>query len=521
MENKKKKIDTAKNEIKEKVVIFFKDYKTMLLVTFVIGIIAHGFILTNKLPNHDDIQSIYSKGVTFELGRWGLELIKYVLPNYSMSWFNGIVMIISILLASSLIVKILGIRSKVKQCLIGAIMVTYSSVTSTLVYNFTAGAYGIAILLSVLCVYFAIKEKKVLNIIISIICLILSLSIYQAYVCITASLFIILLLQDCTNKTEEIKNIIKKLIKYLLILIISLVLYLASVIIINNILGINLSTYQGADQVTNISLSVIVKGIINSYLSVPRLILRDFYGLSAGILLKIGYTISILTILLLAIICIKSIIKSSKAKAILFVVLGIILPIAMNLMYIISSGIEIHSLMIYANFFILILPLVFIEKLPETKFMKVINKIIIITLIAMSYKYIVYANECYFKLNLSYENTISFYTTLVTRIQSTPGYNEDTKVAFIGFNDVANIYNNSENFKDIEEFTGILSNKQMITAYSKENFIKNYIGVDFNYLSEQGIIQLESREEVKQMNIYPYDNSIKMIDNIIVVKFSK
>lgn len=507
--------------LKEKIITFFKDYKIMLIVTLLIGLLAHCFMLTNKLPNHDDIQSIFSKGATFELGRWGLELIKYIIPNYSMPWFNGIILLIAVTISACLIVKILGIRSKVKQCLIGSIMITYSSITCTLAYNFTAGAYGIAILLSVLCVYFAINKKGLINNIISIICLILSLSIYQAYIGITASLFIILLLQDCINKTENIKNVLKKGAKYLLILIISVLIYFVSVIVINNILGINLSEYQGANQVTNISLSAIIKGIVSSYLALPRLVLREFYGLSAGILLKVGYAISILTILILAIICLKSIIKSSKAKAGLFIVLGILLPLTMNLMYIISSEVEIHSLMVYANFFILVLPLVFIEKLPETKIRNFFNKLIIITLIVMSYKYIVYANESYFELNLAYENTQSFYTTLVTRIQSTPGYNQDTRIAFVGSHDVANIHDDSQYFKDIEEITGILSNKQMITAYSKENFIRHYIGVDFNYLTEQELQELENSEEVLQMNVYPYENSIKMIDNVIVVKFAE
>ena len=72
----------------------------------------------------------------------------------------------------------------------------------------------------------------------------------------------------------------------------------------------------------------------------------------------------------------------------------------------------------------------------------------------------------------------------------------------------------------MDYFTGILSNYEMITAYSKENFIKNYIGVDFNYATEEEINNLKTKNEVQEMELYPYDNSIKKIDDIIVVKFS-
>ena len=509
------------NNLKEKVLNFINNYKLMFIVTIIIGLIAHLFMLTNKLPNHDDIESIFSKGVTLELGRWGLELIKYIFPNYSMPWFNGIIMLVMIAISACLIAKVLEIKSKVKQCLIGAIMITYSSVTCTLAYTFTASAYGIAILLSVLCVYFAIKKGKKQNIILSIICLILSLSIYQAYVSLTATLFIMILIKDCLNKEENLKNIVLKGLKFLAILIFSLLIYLACVLIINSVIGKNLSNYQGANEITNISLAGILNGIINSYMTLPRLILRNFYGLSAGTLPKIGYTISIISILILAIIQLKKVAKYSKKKAVLFIILGLILPITMNLMYIISSKIEIHSLMLYGNCFILILPLILIEKSQETKLIRCINKIVTVTLIIMAYKYIIYANESYFELKLSYENTHSFYTTLTTRIESIQGFNKDTKIAFIGSYTGEMLYINANYFSDLDDFTGIISNLEMISAYSNENFIKNYIGVDFNYASEEEINELQNNEEVKEMNIYPYDNSIKKINNIIVVKFSE
>ena len=193
----------------------------------------------------------------------------------------------------------------------------------------------------------------------------------------------------------------------------------------------------------------------------------------------------------------------------------------MNLMYIISSKIEIHSLMLYGNCFILILPLILIEKSQETKLIRCINKIVTVTLIIMAYKYIIYANESYFELKLSYENTHSFYTTLTTRIESIQGFNKDTKIAFIGLYTGETLYINANYFSDLDDFTGIISNLEMISAYSNENFIKNYIGVDFNYASEEEINELQNNEEVKEMNIYPYDNSIKKINNIIVVKFSE
>ena len=138
----------------------------------------------------------------------------------------------------------------------------------------------------------------------------------------------------------------------------------------------------------------------------------------------------------------------------------------------------------------------------------------------MIFKYITYANESYLKFRLSQENTQSFYTSLVTRIENIQGFDENTKVALIGNYKGEMLNDNSKYFEELDDFTGIFSNTELINAYSKENFIKYYIGVDLNYATEEEIEKISSLEEFINMDIYPYDNSIKKIDNIIVVKFS-
>lgn len=502
----------------EKNVEKIKKYNFIFIGTMILGLLAHLFMLTNKLPNHDDIESLFSKGVTNELGRWGLELIQYILPNFSMPWLNGIILLICIAVSACIIAEILKINSKVKQILIGGIMITYASVTCTLAYMFTASAYGIAILLSVLSVYFAIKNKKI-NIFFSIICLTLSISIYQAYISLAITLFVILLIQDCSNENKDIKQILKKLGKFALISISSLVIYLIIMIIVNKIANVSLSNYQGASELGNISIISILKGIINSYAVLPRMILRDLYGISAGIILKACYLITISLTIIFALIHLIKIVKINKKKAIIYAFLGVILPITMNLMYIINPNVEMHSLILYSNCLLPIIPIILIEKLDKSKLKDITNKILVVTLSIIIFKYIIYANECYLQMELSYENTHSFYTTLVTRIEQTEGFNSDTKIAFIGSYSGAMIQNNGMYFSDLEDFTGIFSNVELINAYSKKNFIKYYIGVDFKYETDERVEELENVEEVKEMNVYPYDGSIKKIENTIVVKF--
>ena len=54
----------------------WRENKRPFLSGLVFGLAAHMYMLTNKLPNHDDIESMFGKGATVTSGRWGLELSK-------------------------------------------------------------------------------------------------------------------------------------------------------------------------------------------------------------------------------------------------------------------------------------------------------------------------------------------------------------------------------------------------------------------------------------------------------------
>ena len=81
-----------------------KEFKKAFIYICLIGIFTHMYILTNKLLNFDEILNLFSKGATLELGRWGLELTKYIFPNYSMPVFNGMLSIFLISLSDKTLI---------------------------------------------------------------------------------------------------------------------------------------------------------------------------------------------------------------------------------------------------------------------------------------------------------------------------------------------------------------------------------------------------------------------------------
>ena len=68
----------------------WKEDRLPFLSALGFGFAAHAFILTNKIPVDDDLPNFFNKGATTVSGRYGLELLRLVLPDVSMPWIYGL-----------------------------------------------------------------------------------------------------------------------------------------------------------------------------------------------------------------------------------------------------------------------------------------------------------------------------------------------------------------------------------------------------------------------------------------------
>lgn len=83
------------------------------------GLFAHGYMLANKLPNHDDIHSMFGKGAVYEYGRWGLPFLGKLDGSYSMPWMLGLFTLFLLAVAAMLIVDMMRIKSPLFAALAG------------------------------------------------------------------------------------------------------------------------------------------------------------------------------------------------------------------------------------------------------------------------------------------------------------------------------------------------------------------------------------------------------------------
>ena len=125
-----------------------------------------------------------------------------------------------------------------------------------------------------------------------------------------------------------------------------------------------------------------------------------------------------------------------------------------------------------------------------------------------------FANEVYLEMYLEYENAYSFYSILLSRAENTEGFENGTKLALIGRQD--NAVTTFDDKIDLGYIAG--PSRGLINAYSRENFIRRYLGSNVPLATAEECDALAATAEFADMAEYPYYGSIKMIDGYVVVK---
>ena len=81
-------------------------------ITFIAAVIAgfatHLYMLTNKLPNHDDIGHMLGETYGTPSGRWLLPLMEKLDGDFSMPWLIGVLSIIALAFAAGAMLSVVA-----------------------------------------------------------------------------------------------------------------------------------------------------------------------------------------------------------------------------------------------------------------------------------------------------------------------------------------------------------------------------------------------------------------------------
>lgn len=496
-------------------------YKLPLLTSLVTGIIAHCFAFANKLVNIDDVGYLFSKGVTVSSGRWGLVFLKYLFPNISMPWIYGLITIVLISISVCIIISLFSIRNKLLQGLLAGTIMVFPSLTGLFGYMFTCSSYAVAFLLCVLSVLLLRKHSWRCTLM-AIGFQIFSISIYQAYIAVTASLFLILMIQMLLYG-EDVLTVVKRGLCALAFLVISILGYWIATKLLFLLLSAGFNGYA-AERFDGAPASFLSR-IIQAYKTFGDVLLHGEYGI-------IPTDFSRLLHIALLLCCGGSFLawladgtgkKGLRGASVLF--LAFLLPLSINCILLTISLDGMHTLMQYGFISLYVLAAVLIDRViacpPKKKAPLMLGRAsanmasIALALVLAVNTYV--ANAAYFKLHLQYENTYSFLSSVLADMRARPDFTAQTRVAIIGPWEPPAFYD--ENLGFVAQLTGS-SIFSWDDIYSYPHFMYHYLGVSIPAASEDEIAEIKATQAFADMSVYPYSGSMEMFGDILVVKLS-
>lgn len=482
-----------------------REYRIPLISSWIVGLLAHMFMFTNKIVNHDDVLYLFSKGETLVSGRWLLALTGYIFPNCSMPWIYGVLSLAITAATVCLIVKIFDIRSKYLQALLAGLIVSFPAQTSIFCFMFTSAPYALAFLGSVLSVYILIRGS-LKSLLAGSAVLALTLGIYQGYIAVASSLYIILMIQALL-KGEPAGKVFKDGLRYAAALLAALGLYYAVTLVICRLSGTELLSYGYSED--NILFRVLL-----AYNGFLRSIISGYFGfVNSGISMTAHLACLIAMAVLLVHYFSKRRTKKTKEALLLFVCAALF-PLSINCLYLIAQTGVINSWTLYSFICVYILAAVIVELLAEKNWL---NDVVLISFTLVIISNVFFANKVYLKMYLGNESMFAYYSAMAADIRQSPEYKDGMTLAILG--EETDLVEYMDEI-DTGYFTGPADNT--INMYTRDCFLKYYIGLNvptLPYLDTYKIRgDIESTDEFKSMPEYPAEGSIAEIDGYLVVK---
>ena len=241
-----------------------KNYKYIFISTFILLFLVHFNLLTTNIISGDILlNNFFYKGYSWEvsLGRFGLWVVGLLKGYLSIPIIDLSISFIIISIITCILIDMFEVKSKINRILIILMMVISPIMSSTLLFHYCSIGYLLALLSSCLSVYLFYKLDNKFKYILPIILIVIALSMYQAYLSVITTLFVLYNIKLILNKKYNYKEVLK----YLLILFSGIVIYFILMKLSLKVFHIDLSNYSNADKIGINTILSIPSKIINSY----------------------------------------------------------------------------------------------------------------------------------------------------------------------------------------------------------------------------------------------------------------
>lgn len=506
-----------------------KEWRLAFFATVVIALLVHMPVLLSDIPNHDGLDSMYFDQNMITSGRWFLTVACGFSSYYTIPWLIGLLGICFLGVAAAAITEILELEKPWVIVLCSGLLAAFPALASTFAYVFTMDGYMLALLLAVLAVLFTKKYQK--GFLSGGVCLAFSLGTYQAYLPFAMILSVFAILMLAMEETETSVKI-KKSLRYLYMGIIGVVLYYGILQVLLKIHGKELASYQGINGMATGTAGTLAGGAagssaIGGFLQTLAEMYRDFlkFSLKGNVLYQNVISCAALLVLLVAAF-LAAMGLTGKRKwwknpcfFAIIVLAAVILPLATNVILMISPSVTYHLLMRYQWVLYLIGLTAFTGKYAQaTKFAAWLEWAALVAAAVLVFFYGVVDNIAYSNLQKRYEKTYAYCVRLLDRIEQTDGYYQGIPIAMIGVVGEEQYPQTDITLAVTSNMIGMNGDSLLYTGENYRKFMQHYLGATLNIQPPDAMKEMYYDSEYMEMDSFPGENSIRIIDGIMYIK---
>ncbi|MDD3138573.1 MAG: glucosyltransferase domain-containing protein [Lachnospiraceae bacterium] len=513
---------TGMENMVNKCFCFWKKNLKELLYALIFGILAHFVMLADYLFNHDAISMFYSDlSWTLAQGKWFAGTISTIKGALPIHYVTGILGLVFLAMTSILIVNIFEIEKAMDKYVIITLFMIYPSVAICLIYN-ALDYFAITAFMSVLAAFIAKKYTKV-SWVIAVVVLTLSIGTYQGYISFAAAFFVVICIHKMISTDNKIVDVIKEGLYYISILAVSAILYYLILKVDIGIKGIELGSYKGADNMTQIlNPIVLMNAIIVAFKLVAGYLWSDNLG-TQSIQFIVIYRFFVLVFVFTIIKKIITLIKKREyMRMILLIILSfVIFPISVNLSGVLSNNVSFYYVTVYPLVLLFIETYLLASRDSEKVIGVIIKDMTTLAMFCLIFNMFILDNTQYEKSRYSAMQISAKSTELCTTIHNVKGVTNDTPVVFVGKAPFSFLKSTGVGITYEEEhIRGIGSPSELI--YSDEileSYLCNVLSYDLNIV-HYDIFEDKFTKQIDLMNIYPSEGSVKLIDGNLFIKLS-
>ncbi len=486
------------------------EWKFSFLVTFFSGLLVHLYRLTTPLLTWDSLYNFHDPQNTIHLGRCFLTLTCGISSYYDLPTVNGLLSLVYLSLTAVCLTALFQLKNRLSILLLGGLTVTFPTVTSTLMYMYTADGYFLAMLLATLAVLITLKFRY--GFLPAMLLLGISYGSYQAYISYAVMLILSWgILQALFSSEKSLGDIFAQLGRFLFMGVGGTLLYLLSFRLLSHLEGIGASSYQGVS-------SMKLPGIAELLHAIPAALIEFvyfFFGPLSSI--SLYQMINGVLFLVLAVLFFLALLKTrvyQDLPRLLFLLCSmLVLPFACCLIYFVTPDVRYHMLMMMGFSLIYLLPVLLTEQLHRVSLRWIVLLLSALTI----YQFALLANITYLQAHKSYEETYALAVTLTDRIEQLPDYEQAKKLCVLGHFDG----HDDISISFPPAMTGIKEGYLVSEPGHFSAFLETYLGLQLPACTEQEQAAIASSQKASTMPIWPAQGSLYLEGDTVVLKIGE